>query len=255
MASYWLVLGLAALPALANLAGGILAELVQVSDRVLSLVLHLAAGIVLAVVGLELMPAALDGNAPWIPLVAFVAGGAAFVGLDKAAKRLQGGRDRADGEESTSRARALGIFSGVSLDLFSDGVMIGTGALVNPGLGLVLALGQVPADLPEGFAAIATMRRAGVPRLRRVLLAASFTIPTVLGATLGYFALRDAPEIATLSVLALTGGVLLSVVVEEMISEAHDGETSALGAVLLTAGFSLFAAVSIYVGGGAVGST
>ncbi len=37
-------------------------------------------------------------------------------------------------------------------------------------------------------------------------------------------------------------------VVEEMVSEAHKGETSRLGPVILTTGFALFAAVSVYLG-------
>ena len=189
------------------------------------------------------MPEALAADLPWVPLLAFVGGGAAFIGLDRAIGFIQA---RMGGGEK--QGSALGIFSGVSLDLFSDGVMIGTGTVLNPALGLLLALGQVPADVPEGFAAIATMRRAGISRGRRVLLAAGFAIPIFLGATLGYFALRDAPEIVTLSVLALTGGALTAVVVEEMIGEAHEGETSRLGPIFLTAGFAIFGAISVYVG-------
>jgi ZIP family zinc transporter len=241
MSQFLLVLSLAALPAAGNLLGGVLAELVEVSERTLSLALHLAAGIVLAVVGLELMPEALDATPAWVPLVAFVSGGAIFIGLDRVIGYVQG---RLGGGEE--QAGALAIFSGVSIDLFSDGVMIGTGTVLNPALGLLLALGQVPADIPEGFAAIATLRNAGIERKRRVLLAAGFTIPILLGATIGFFALRDAPHIVTLAVLALTGGALTTVVVEEMVSEAHAGETSRLGPVFLTAGFALFAAISTY---------
>ncbi len=62
---------------------------------------------------------------------------------------------------------------------------------------------------------------------------------------IGFFALRAAPEVLTLSVLALTGGALTSVVVEEMVTEAHEGETSHLGPVALTAGFALFALISV----------
>lgn len=58
-------------PALGNFAGGVLAELFRVSGRVFGLAFHLAAGIVLTVVGLQLMPAALEGNPPWVPLLAF----------------------------------------------------------------------------------------------------------------------------------------------------------------------------------------
>lgn len=150
MSQLLLVLGLAALPALGNFIGGVLAELVRVSVRTLSLSLHLAAGIVLAVVGLELMPEALEGTPPWVPLVAFVGGGAIFIALDRAIGYVQG--RFGEGGESGPWA----IFAGVSMDLFSDGVLIGTGTVLNPALGLLLALGQVPADLPEGFAAVAT---------------------------------------------------------------------------------------------------
>ena len=244
MSDFWVVLGLAALPALANLVGGGLAELVRVSARGLSLSLHLAAGIVLAVVGLELMPEALAADPPWVPLLAFVAGGAVFIGLERSIGLLQA---RSGGDEDA--AGAFGIFGGVSMDLFSDGVMIGTGTVINPALGLLLAVGQMPADLPEGFAAVATMRRAGIPRRRRILLSAGFAVPILVGAALGFLALRHAPEVVTLSVLALTGGALTAVVVEEMVSEAHVGETSSLGPVFLTAGFALFAAISVYVGG------
>ena len=80
------------------------------------------------------------------------------------------------------------------------------------------------------------------------MLAAAFAIPIFLGATLGYFARRDAPEIVTLSVLALTGGAPTAVVIDEMVSEAHEGETSQLGPLFLTAGFALFGAISVYLG-------
>ena len=244
MSGYALVLGLAALPAAGNFVGGVLAELFRVSERVLSLALHLAAGIVLAVVGLELMPEALGGTSPWVPLLAFVGGGGAFIGLDRTIGYVQA----RIGGSGQKQAGALAIFSGVSLDLLSDGVMIGTGTVLNPALGFLLALGQVPADVPEGFAAMATLRSAGVSRKRRVALSAGFAVPILLGATLGFFALRDAPEIVTLSVLALTGGALVAVVIEEMIGEAHEGETSQLGPVFLTAGFAIFGAISVYLG-------
>ena len=243
MNDYLVVLGLAALPAIGNFAGGVLAEALEVSERNLSLALHLAAGIVLAVVGLELMPEALGADAAWVPLLAFVGGGVAFIALDRAI-----GYIRARTAGGAKQGSALGIFSGVSLDLFSDGVMIGTGTVINPALGLLLAMGQVPADVPEGFAAIATMRNAGISRKHRLLLAAGFAVPIFVGATLGFLALRGAPEIITLSVLALTGGALTAVVVEEMISEAHEGETSRLGPIFLTAGFAIFGAISVYVG-------
>lgn len=243
MDGFALVVALAALPAAANFVGGVVSEVVDVSEKALSVALHLAAGIVFAVVGIELMPEALTGSPAWVPITAFAAGGAGFIVLEHGLGRIKA-RLGAKG----ARTGPLAIFSGVSLDLFSDGVMIGTGTVLNPTLGLLLALGQVPADLPEGFAAVATLRRAGIGRAQRLALAASFVIPTLLGAALGYLALRDAPQLITVSILAFTGGVLISVVVEEMLSEAHEGQTSRWDPLYLTAGFALFALISVYVG-------
>lgn len=243
MEGFVLVLTLAALPAAGNFLGGLAAEVADVSERVLSLALHLAAGIVLAVVGLELMPEALLASPPWVPILAFVGGGIFFIGIERVIGSIRGRLGA--GEEASG---PLAIFTGVSLDLFSDGVMIGTATVLSPSLGFLLALGQIPADVPEGFAAVATLRRAGIHRRKRILMALSFTATILIGASLGYFALREAPEVLTLSVLALTGGALTSVVVEEMITEAHEGETSDLGPIALTAGFALFALISVYLG-------
>ncbi|WP_447978016.1 hypothetical protein [Candidatus Nitrospira bockiana] len=56
MSEFLRVLALAALPALGNFAGGLLAERYAISERALSLALHGAAGVVMAVVAVELMP-------------------------------------------------------------------------------------------------------------------------------------------------------------------------------------------------------
>jgi ZIP family zinc transporter len=92
------------------------------------------------------------------------------------------------------------------------------------------------------------MRNAGIELRTWLLLTAGFATPILAGAAVGYLALWGAPEVLTLSVLAMTGGALVAIVIEEMVSEAHAGDTSKLGSILLTAGFALFAAVSLYFG-------
>lgn len=56
MNDFLTVIGLALLPALGNFAGGIIAEAFQPSRRNLNRALHAAAGIVIAIVAVELMP-------------------------------------------------------------------------------------------------------------------------------------------------------------------------------------------------------
>ena len=114
---------------------------------------------------------------------------------------------------------AWGIYFGVAIDLFSDGIMIGTGSTVGTSLGLLLALGQVPADIPEGFATIATFKNKGVSKKLRYTLAVAFAVPILLGATLGYWAVRDSSKIVKYSLLAFTAGILLTVSIEERLQK------------------------------------
>ena len=240
MEAYLLALAYAAMPAIGNFGGGLLAEAVPVSRRTLSLALHAAAGIVLAVVGLELLPRAFAAGTPILPIAAFVAGGGFYLAVDIAIDRVVALRGGGSGGP-------WAIWFGVAMDLFSDGIMIGAGSLVSPGLGFLLALGQVPADIPEGFAAIATFRDRGVARLHRIGLSAAFTIPILLGTTVGFWLVRGQPEIVQLSLLAFTGGVLTTVVVEEIVPEAHANGEARLATIVFVTGFALFAVLSAYL--------
>lgn len=160
MEEYLIALALSALPAIGNFIGGLIAEYYRVSTRLLSLALHGAGGIVLAVVGVELLPQILQTKPPWVVILCFFAGGAFFVALDRAIHLVQTRLGKAQGNTA-----AWAIFFGVAVDLFSDGLLIGTGSTISLGLGTLLALGQVSADIPEGFATIATFKRQGISAL------------------------------------------------------------------------------------------
>lgn len=245
MSEFLTVLLIAAMPAIGNFSGGLLAESMKVSEKTLSLALHFAAGIILAVVGIELMPTALEVDQPWIPITAFMAGGFTFLLLEKTVHFI----NERFGSDKNATGSAWGIYLGVAIDLFSDGIMIGTGSTVSVSLGLLLALGQVPADIPEGFATIATFKSKGVPKKMRFILAAGFSIPIFLGATIGFWTMRDSAEIVQFSLLAFTAGILLSVSIEEILSEAHGKPDPTYASVLLTAGFALFALLTVYLEG------
>ena len=254
MNQYLLALALAAMPAAGNFAGGLLAESMRVSQRMLSFALHAAAGIVMAVVAVELLPESFESAPAWLIVLAFVLGGGFFMAVDTAIERFGRSRDASSAEAgaASESGEAAGgpwvIYFGVAVDLFSDGIMIGAGSTVSFSLGLLLALGQVPADIPEGFATIATFRAKGVPRRTRLLLAASFALVIFLGVTVGYWAVRSAPEVVKFALLAFTAGVLMTVAVEEIVPEAHKSEETKTATACFVGGFALFALLSKYLG-------
>lgn len=241
MSQYLTVLALAAIPADGNFLGGLLAEVVPISPRGLSLALHAAAGIVLSVVAVELLLRALKVAPPWATALAFIGGGLFFMALDAAVdlvrRRFRGGDDSAAGGPWL-------IYLGVAVDLLSDGIMIGAGAAVTHNLGLLLALGQVAADAPEGFATIAVLRRRGIARRTRLRLSASFIIPVLIGATIGYLGVHEASETVKLLVLVLTAGVLTTMTVEEMMPAAHEEHEGRLATLCFIEGFAMFIVVA-----------
>lgn len=239
---YLKVLALAAMPALGNFIGAWLTDIVNVSQRTLSLALHSAAGVALAVVSIELMPRVLRADPPWLVVLAFVAGGAFFILID----HFIGLMRALAGTEIESAP--LAIFFGVAVDLFSDGVMVGTGSTISIGLGLLLALGQLPANMPEGFATIAAFKRQRLSRRKRLALAASLSVAVPLGASIGYWVVRDQPEIVKLVLLSFTSGILVTVVVEEMIPAAHEGGDAQFATAVFVGGFALFTLLSVYLG-------
>ncbi|MDP9313415.1 MAG: ZIP family metal transporter [Chloroflexota bacterium] len=196
----------------------------------------------IAVVGVELLPEALGGAAPaWLIVAGLVFGGLFYVLLDVIIDRASGGEEEAG---------AWVIYAAIAIDLFSDGLMIGVGSVVSLGLALVLAIGQVTADIPEGFATIANFKDKGVPRARRLILSASFVIATLAGASIGYWLLRNQSETFKLTALAFTAGILLLAAVEEMIQEAHEAaEDTRLSAGFFIGGFALFTLVASYFEG------
>ncbi len=241
MNEFSLVILFSFLPAIGTFAGGTIAEFVNISRQTYSLALHASTGIIFAVISVVLIPQALKASTPWIVILAFILGGIFFITIDGLINFVQG---RFGGGKSTA---AWAIFFGVAVDSLIDGLMIGTGALINIELGLFVALGVVSADIPEGFANIAAFKEKGIRRNIRILLNLMASLPVLLGAGAGYFLVKGQPVIFEYMILAFAAGVLLTITAEEIIPESHRDGEARLAALVLILGFALFTLISTYL--------
>lgn len=237
MNNLWLVIGLALLPGLGNLAGGMVAEFVRTTPRLLNLALHAASGIVIGVVAIEIMPAALQNLAGWWIALAFAAGGLVYVGLE--------GLVEGKPQNKPGGSAMWMIYIAVAIDLSGDGVMIGSGTAVSPSLAVVLAAGQLLADLPEGYSVVANLREKNVSRAKRIGVSVSFPLYCLAAALIAWFLLRDATDAAKYVALSFVAGLLTLAAVEDIMNEAHEaaGDTRT-SSVAVVGGFTLFALVS-----------
>lgn len=238
MSDLWVVIGLALLPGLGNLAGGMMAEFGRTTPKLLNIALHAASGIVIGVVAVELMPEALDNLAGWWIAASFAAGGAAYVGTESLIEKM-----------STSKngggSSMWMIYVAVAVDLSGDGLMIGTGSAVATSLAVVLAAGQVLADFPEGYSVVANLKEKDVPRTRRIAASLSFPLFCLGAALIAWFLLRSAPDAARYVALSFVAGLLSVAAVEDMLEEAHDAASdNRTSALAFIGGFVLFTLVS-----------
>jgi zinc transporter, ZIP family len=217
---------------LMTLAGGWTAQ--RVTDR-RHLVLGLAGGLMLGVVGLDLLPEALeaaDREIYGVPaaLLLFVAG---FL-LAHLVERLLAHRQAAHGGEETSgRTPEVGLTAAAAMVGHSamDGVAIGAAFQVGDDMGVAVALAVVAHDFADGFNTYTITSLYGNARRRALTMLVADAAAPVIGAA--STSLVTIPEHLLGGYLGLFGGALLYLAAAEILPEAHH-EHPARSTVLCT---------------------
>nr|WSX54750.1 ZIP family metal transporter [Streptomyces sp. NBC_00974] len=217
---------------LMTLAGGWTAQ--RVTDR-RHLVLGLAGGLMLGVVGLDLLPEATRAAGEEVfgvpmALLLFVGG---FL-VAHCAERLlavrqasHGGRNgdgdgdvRADGAPG-GRTPQVGLAAAAAMvgHSFADGVALGAAFQVGGGMGVAVALAVITHDFADGFNTYTLTRLYGNARRKaQLMLFADAVAPVVGAASTVLFTL---PEELLGAYLGFFGGVLLYLAAAEILPEAH----------------------------------
>ncbi|MEU5436369.1 ZIP family metal transporter [Streptomyces sp. NPDC020719] len=234
---------------LMTLVGGWTAQ--RVTDR-RHLVLGLAGGLMLGVVGLDLLPEALDAAGDDVfgvpaALLLFVGGfllahlverllavrsaahGVEFNGAARSASMRGGGR------ETGGRAPQVGLTAAAAMVGHSlmDGVAIGAAFQVGAGMGAAVAIAVITHDFADGFNTYTITSLYGNEKRKAVaMLVADAFAPMIGAASTLLFTL---PAELLGGYLGFFGGVLLYLAAAEILPEAHH-EHPARSTLLFTVG-------------------
>jgi|TARA_B100002003_G_C14035461_1_gene498988 ZIP family zinc transporter len=235
------VIILALLPAVGNLVGGLVAEWIPMSKKLINYSLHIASGIIISLVAVEVFPNSLGKAPTWKLSMAFLIGGLFYLFIKSIIAKWQ---ENMEGGEGTG---AWMVYIAVVFDLIGDGLLIGAASVISFELAILLALAQVAAGIPTGFATIANFKDKGTSTLKRLLLSASFVIPILLAALFSYFILKEQNESVQVSGLVFVAGIYVIAAVEDLIGEGHEAyEDNKLSAVYFLIGFVLFMVASSF---------
>ncbi|GHH73663.1 ZIP family metal transporter [Streptomyces sulfonofaciens] len=203
---------------LMTLVGGWTAQ--YVADR-RHLVLGFAGGLMLGVVGFDLLPEALEGAGEHVfgvpaALLLFVTG---FL-VAHVVERLLAMRQAEHGAHRPDQVPQVGIGAAAAMvgHSIADGVAIGASFQVDEAMGLTVALAVVTHDFADGFNTYTVTRAYGNARRSAVAMLFADALAPVLGAASTL--LFSIPEQALGCYLGFFGGVLLYIAAAEILPEA-----------------------------------
>jgi ZIP family zinc transporter len=229
---------LIAIPAVVALGGGFLAAYWQPSQQQRSLIQHFAAGVVLAVLAVELLPEIGREHAPGPVLVgAFALGSLFMYGLKLWTEHLEH-QDQVAGVRAGIRR---GLLLATFIDVAMDGFIIGAGFAAGGETGPILAIGLSVEMLFLGLALTSDQ----VSGRQIVLVAAGLGVTVSLCAVLGNLLLAGASHTVIGAALAFSAAALLYLVTEELLMEAHVVKEKPVATLVLFSGFLTFWSIQL----------
>ncbi|MGH8427853.1 MAG: ZIP family metal transporter [Gammaproteobacteria bacterium] len=205
-------------PVVVMLVAGAAGILRAPGPRFRSAVLHFAAGVIFAVVAVELLPDVLRERAIAATLIGFAVGTVLMLVLRSMTRRLERRTDHA------TTVLPLGLLLAIGIDLLIDGLMIGIGFAAGARQGVLLTIALAFEMLALGLALAATLGKCGAGRGKTFASIAGLSVLLIVGAVAGGVPLAGVSGRDLAGVLAFGSAALLFLVTEELLGEAHETE-------------------------------
>lgn len=256
------ILAIAGAAAIASPVGGLIAVWRSPTTLFQSTALGFASGVLLATICFEMIPQALDAAALGVVVGGFVAGFLAVYSFDLYIHGGQLAGEKADQRPRTLRyyrhrrprgGEATVLAGGTSAEEVIEGLSIGIGAALRPGLGLMIGLAIVVDNLSEGLGIgelILTEPSGGGRReqARRILgWTGLIGVALLASAVVGWLFLRDLPQAALGGLVAAGGGGMLYLTITDLVPGAEEYQYQQSAAISVAAGFVLILVLSSFM--------
>lgn len=223
-----------------GLLGGALPVFHEPPETLRSYVQHFAAGLVTAVIAVDLLPEMRGYGEHTSMLVGFGVGALLMVALKEGARRL---------ERVGHGDVPVGLATAAALDTVIDGVIIGAGFTVDAQLGMLLALGLGVELFALAMSVASEFRKCEISRGWTLAVVGGIALMLAVGAVLGLLVLEGQSDAALTLVLAFAAAALLYLVTEELLVKGHDAANTAATSAVFFLGFLALMAFTLWTGG------
>jgi zinc transporter, ZIP family len=196
--------------------GSLIGVIKKPSERFMLDMLAFAAGVMLAISFLELIPQSLEMGTVWSCAIGIIIGSIVMYIVDKTAPHIHPCMC-VNEQGSKLKKTAVYLLIGIFIHNLPEGMAIATGTISGMDSALVVALAIAIHNIPEGICTSAPFYFCSKKRLKSFLISASTAIPILAGFFIGKALYTVLSPIIISGVVAATAGVMIYISGDELI--------------------------------------
>jgi zinc transporter, ZIP family len=204
------------LSVLGPVLGSLIGVIRKPSEKFMHKMLAFAAGVMLTISFLELIPKSIEFSSIWLTSIGVLLGALVMYGLDKLIPHIH---PELCQQEQGCRLKKTSIYLllGIFLHNIPEGMAIATGIISGYKTTLVIALAIAIHNIPEGICTSAPYYYCTKKRLKSFLVSSSTAIPILIGFFFARFLFQNIPLQITGLIVALTAGLMIYISGDELI--------------------------------------
>lgn len=194
------------------------------SDLVLYNMLYFAAGVMLAISFLELIPESIHMSGAFFCVIGLVAGSLVMYVFDRALPHIHPSLCKQEQGQNLKKT-AVYLIVGIFLHNLPEGIAIAAGFVTDVKVSLTIALAIAVHNIPEGICTSAPYYYCSKKRLKAFLLSSSTAIPLLVGFLAAKLLFTGISESALGMIIAATAGVMIYICSDELIPSSNNHST------------------------------
>jgi len=196
--------------------GSLIGIMRRPSEMFMYNMLAFAAGVMLAISFLELIPQSIELSSIWLCSIGIIVGASIMYLVDKLIPHIHPDPNMSSESKKLHKTAFL-LIVGIFIHNFPEGMTIAVGAAIDVRLAMVIAIAIAVHNIPEGICTSAPYYYCTKKRLKSFLISSSTAIPIVLGFFVASFLFRIISESLIGIIVAITAGVMIYISGDELI--------------------------------------
>jgi ZIP family zinc transporter len=229
--------------------GGFLGTTFNVKKKTRSILLHLAAGVVFAVVAIELLPDIVEKQNIITVSIGFFAGLTLMLIIKHFTRKSENKHkeiiEAKEIEDANNKILPWGLLVGIAIDIVLDGILLGVGFAAGKSEGVLLCAALSLEVLALGLVVSTELKNEKIKKKLILIITLVLSFSIVFGALIGSILLNIISNSALDGVLAFGLAALMYLVTEELLVEAHEDTDTPFSTAIFFVGFFIFLLIAL----------